>query len=254
MKRILIKIGGELAGDEGQLRILAGDLGGLRDSSPCLMVHGGGAELTGLEKKMGLDPVFRDGIRITSPEEMPYVDMVLSGSINKRIVRIFQSCGINAVGISGSDGRTFVGTSIGSESRTAEISAIDTRLVELLLEGGYFPVISSTSMDGERGIGLNINADSAAFGLAGTLEVRYLVFLSNIPGILKAGKQIPSLSVQEASREIRDGTVTGGMIPKVKASIEALERGVEKICIGEFRERGDLEKLLSGRSGTQIHL
>jgi acetylglutamate kinase len=182
---------------------------------------------------------------------MDQVDQVLCGRINKRLVRGFQMHGINAVGLSGSDGRILVGRAIGPDCCTGEISQVDVALVNHLLEGGYFPIISPTSMDG-YGKALNINADSAAFSLACALKTAALIFLSDIPGILKGGEVIPALDPNQGEREIAAGTISGGMIPKLRASLDALESGVKTILIGQYREPGDLEALLSGKSGTRI--
>ncbi len=250
-KTIVIKIGGELANRIDPLRELAGEIAGLQEENHCVLIHGGSAELSDLMKRLGMTPVFRDGIRITAPGEMIYVDKVLSGKVNKRLVRIFQSSGLNAVGLSGADGRLFSGEGIAPDCRTGEITRVDLSLLNLLLGEGYFPVISSTSMDGE-GNGLNVNADSVALKLAISLEASCLVFLSDIPGLLIDGEVIRQIDTIEALRQIEAGAVTGGMIPKLKASLGALKDNVETILIGEFLKRGDLRALLDGRIGTRI--
>ena len=139
-----------------------------------------------------------------------------------------------------------------ARSRTASVAEIDTSLLRLLMQEGYLPVVASTSMDGKSYEGLNINADSVAFELACALEAESLVFMSDVPGVLKDGKAVPFLVASAALEEIESGTITGGMIPKIKSSIEALRDGVKRILIGEYRENGDLNKLMNGRIGTQI--
>jgi len=252
MATTVIKIGGELAGCGDLLARLAGEIGLIRARSAYVMIHGGGAELTSLMRRMGLDPVFKDGIRMTAPEEMPFVDMVLSGQVNKRLVRIFQANGLDAVGLSGSDGRLFSGRCIEADTRTGEIARVRPDLARALLERGHVPVISSTSMDEETGLGLNINADSVAFALARALDAECLVFLSNIPGIMVDGRTLRRLTPADAEREIGSGAISGGMIPKVRASVEALEGGVSRIIIGAFTAETGLQALLDGRTGTQI--
>jgi acetylglutamate kinase len=252
MEKLLIKVGGEISGDTSLAGSMALELEELQAKYLCLLVHGGGAELSGLMRRVGAEPRFRDGVRMTTPQEMAYVDMVLSGQVNKRLVRLFQATGINAVGLSGSDGRLFQGAPIAEGSRTGTITQVDTSLLELLLQEGYFPVVSPTSMDAEAKRGLNINADSVAFALAAELRARILVFISDIPGVLKDGQPIASLTITQAMAEIESGTITGGMIPKVQASAEALGRGVERIVIGEYRNANDLRRLVSGEIGTQI--
>ena len=255
MKATVIKIGGDLAGKQGLLAELSVDLHQMQegpDAHRCLLVHGGGAELSRLMRTVGIDPVFKDGIRQTSAEEMDYVDMVLSGSVNKRIVRVFQYEGLRAVGLSGSDGASFTGERIGAGSHTGEVADVDPGLLALLLEEGYFPVMSSTSMDPAGRVGLNINADSVAFRLAEGLHAHSLIFLSDVAGILKGGSVLPALTAKQALDEIAAGTITAGMIPKVRASVEALEHGVRNILIGTYARKGDLTALVAGEGGTRI--
>ena len=248
---IVVKIGGEAASDYRLLEGLACEIDGLRTGHPCLLVHGGGKEVTELMRQVGMEPTFSDGIRMTSPEEMLYVDKVLSGKVNKRLVRMFQFLGLNAVGLSGVDGRTFIGRSLSEESRTGKVTAVNPRLLNLLIDEGFFPILCSTSMD-KYGESLNINADEVAFELAGSLPCRSLVFLSDIPGVLKNGGVLSVLGADEALKEIETGTISGGMIPKVKASVDALSRGVSQIAIGTYKKQGDLRRLLEGTSGTRI--
>ncbi len=244
----VIKIGGELAGSVGELKELAADLAA---DPGWVLVHGGGAEVSRLARRFGVESRFKDGVRQTSTEEMDYVDMALSGLINKRLVRLFQSAGLNAVGLSGSDGRIFTGRPVSDGSRTGEVAGVEAALLQTLLDGGYLPVLCSTSM-GDDGMGLNINADSAALAVAAALRARTLVFLSDIPGVLKGGRVLDRLTAGEALAEIAAGTITGGMVAKVRACLGALERGVEAIVIGEYAGRGSVRALQSGSRGTRI--
>jgi acetylglutamate kinase len=253
-RTVTVKIGGRAASDKSVLARLAEELGRIKEEIDFVLVHGGGAEVSKVTKVFGLEPVFRDGIRMTSPEEMDIVDMVLAGKMNKYLVRLFNLY-TAAVGISGSDGRLFTGKCLHcgdtETTCTGNITAVQPQLIEILIEAGFLPVVSSTSMD-EKGLPLNINADEAALALAAALPTSDLVFLSDVPGILKNGSVIPALTRSTAEAEIASGVVAGGMIPKVRSSLGALESGVERIIIGEFRETGDLEKLLAGSSGTKI--
>lgn len=257
MKKILvIKIGGKLAQTDASIELLAHEMLRLKSRHQFLVVHGGGAEVTSLTRKMGIEPVFHHGIRLTSPEEMDFVDMVLSGLINKKLIRLFRRCGANAVGLSGSDGGVFTGESIGIHNgiatRTGNITEVNTDLLKLLLAEDYLPVISSTSAD-KNGCALNINADVVAFSLSSHLQAHGLIFLSDIPGILKNGSVIQSITVTDALEEIKAGTISGGMVPKVESSIEALSNGVSNIMIGEYTKNGSLDSLLHGQEGTLIH-
>ena len=256
-KVITVKIGGKTAEDLEQLRPFAADLKDLIAGHYPLIVHGGGAEVTRISKQLGFEPRFHEGIRITLSEEMDVVEMILSGKVNKHLVRFFQSCGLPAVGLCGADGKTFSGRTLGrvdgKETRTGNVAEVDPRLLVALFTAGFLPVLSSTSMD-KRGVGVNINADAVAFEVACRLNSNSLVFISDIPGVLKDGQVLKSLNRDEVRREIAAGTITGGMIPKVTSAVEALKHGVGQVIIGQFCGRGSLRALLEGGMGTCIHL
>ena len=251
---VLLKIGGRMAEEEPALREFALDLKDLGQAGSLpVLVHGGGAEVSRLSRELGIEPVFHEGVRVTSPEEMDIVEMILCGRVGKRLVRLFQSCGLPAVGLSGADGRTFTGRSLGRilerETRTGNVEKVDTALLEVLLGAGFFPVLSSTTAD-EAGVGVNINADTVAFELACALGSSSLLFLSDIPGVLSGGKVLARLDRAGAHEAIRDGTITGGMIPKATAALEALKKGVGRVVIGQYGGRGSLTALLQGGLGT----
>ncbi len=269
---VTLKIGGRLAEQNELLRSLAEEIRAAGTKQSFILVHGGGVEVSRICRELGHEPEFRDGIRMTSPEEMPAVEMILAGRVNKRLVRTFQGCGLNSVGLCGADGRTFVGsrmqesrpgkeagqtiqarTGAGDSSRTGTVERVDPSLLKILLAGGYFPVVASTSMD-EAGEGLNINADTVAFEIARAVQSSRLIFLSDIPGILKGGSLLSSLHEEQIREEVENGTISGGMIPKVDSSLEALKAGVGGIIIGQYQGPGDLAALLQGRSGTRISL
>jgi acetylglutamate kinase len=244
-----------MAEQEEQLRPFAADLKDLRSEFDLVLVHGGGAEVTRISEQLGFRPVFHEGIRITTPEEMDVVEMILSGKVNKRLVRLFQACGLPAVGLSGADGRLYTGRSLGViqelETRTGKVAEIQLGPLQCLLREGYFPVVSSTTMD-EEGGGININADTVAFELACALGSEVLMFLSDIPGVLKGEAVIPRLAPEEVKSEIRAGTISGGMIPKATSALEALKRGVGRVIIGQYGGRGSLQALLDGEMGTRF--
>jgi acetylglutamate kinase len=252
---VTIKIGGKPATDDAGQRLFARELSSLLPRYRVVVVHGGGAEVSRVSKLFGLEPVFRNGIRMTTPAEMEVVDMVLAGKVNKQIVRRFHASGVPAFGLSGTDGRLFSGASVeeAERNRTAHVSGVDVRPLDILLGGGYVPVIASVSED-EAGRGLNVNADEAALEIAVALKARTLLFLSDIPGILISGETARRLDEREIEEAISSEAITGGMIPKARSSVAALERGVSEIVIGEYRAEGDLEKLLSGKTGTHIIL
>jgi acetylglutamate kinase len=244
---ITIKIGGKSAEDVDQLGPFAADLNDLmRDHFP-LIVHGGGAEVSRISKQLG----------ITLSEEMDIVEMILSGKVNKRLVRFFQSKGLPAVGLCGSDGATFSGRTLGKidgkETRTGNVAGVDPSLLTALFAAGFLPVLSSTAMD-KKGVGVNINADSVAFEVACRLQSQTLVFISDIPGVLKNDQVLKSLNRDEVRKEIAAGTINGGMIPKATSAVEALKHGVGQVIIGQYCGRGSLRALLEGGMGTRFHL
>jgi acetylglutamate kinase len=250
---ILVKIGGKAAEDRTRLGALCDELKDVSRENRLVLVHGGGAEVTKVSRTFGLKPVFKDGVRQTSPEEMDIVDMVLAGKVNSQLVRLLRARGLDAVGLTGSDGGVLTGEPLGEGAitRTGEVTRVKVRLLHVLLDAGYLPVLSSTSMDAE-GNGLNINADAAAFALAAHLEASALVFLSDIPGVISDGSVVQALSAEEATSLMDRGVINGGMVPKVTASFDAMEKGVKKVIIGQYESPGSLARLLEGKEGTRL--
>jgi acetylglutamate kinase len=248
---IIIKMGGEAAKEDKQLSYLAGEIKELKIHYSFAIIHGGGKEVSSFSKQAGIEPVFQNGIRMTSREEMDHIDMILAGLINKRLVRLFFTCGLKAVGISGSDGGLFSGSPLKEGTFTGKISRIDPLLLYTLWDMDFLPVIAPSSMD-LQGEPLNINADEVSLGIAGEVKAFALIFLSDIPGVLKGERVINKLMIDEIKTEIENGTITGGMIPKVKAAQNALANGVGRIVIGDLKGEGSLQKILSGKKGTSI--
>jgi acetylglutamate kinase len=258
MKRslVLVKLGGKAAENAASLAGLAAEMRALSTDRGFILVHGGGAEVTSLSKKLGITSVFSNGLRQTSAAEMDIVDMVLAGKVNKQLVRLLRVHGLDAVGVSGADGGILTGKSMGimpdgSLSRTGEVVAVDDRLLSTLLDKGFLPVVSSPAMDAD-GLPLNLNADTAAFGIAARLGCSALVFLSDIPGVISDGNVIHELTAEQAGALTASGVISGGMVPKVSASVDALSRGVGTVIIGQYEEQGSLAALLDGRKGTRI--
>lgn len=253
-KIVCLKIGGKAAADVEAVEAMVREIAELSSTMRFIVVHGGGAEVTRLSERLGLSPTFTDGVRMTSAEEMGIVDMVLAGKINKSLVRRFHAAGRPAAGLSGSDGAIFTGRRLNDTTHTGTIDQVDTTLLKLLLEHLFLPVVASTSMTKE-GVALNINADEAAFAIAGKLPADDLVFLSDIDGVLTGdGAVIDELTEAEVARAIEDGTISGGMIPKMRASLDALRAGVGRIAVGRYACQGDLRRLLRGESGTRVFI
>jgi len=253
----VIKIGGRALEEAEALDALIREMGSLSDSWSFVLVHGGGNAVSRLTRRLEIEPVFKDGIRRTSPEEMEIVDMVLSGKVNKQIVRRFRNAGIPAAGISGSDGGLITGKPAEPENenknRTGKVTSSDPRIIQLLSGGGFISVIASPACR-EGGQALNINADEAALHIASALKAERLIFILDLPGILKEGKVIKEMDQYAVEKAIEEGVIDGGMIPKVRSSVEALKTGVGKIAICGYKTDGDLTDVCNGKAGSTIML
>ena len=225
-----------------------------------IIVHGGGKSITQLLSDLGVDTTFIDGQRVTTKEVMRVVEMVLSGEINKQIVSLLDNHGSKAIGISGKDGGFLKGRPKDFENfgYTGIIEEIDPEIVNNIIEDGAVPVIAPIA--GSRTIGhpgFNINADLAASKIAVALNARKVLFLTDTAGVLdKNMKLITNLSIEKTQKLKNDGTINGGMVPKVDACIEALRGGVKKAHIIDGRVEHSLllEILTSSGVGTCIEL
>ncbi len=254
---ILIKIGGRPAQEPAVLKSLIAEISRLSGERRFVLIHGGGSEVSRISRAFGIEPTFIDGIRQTSEAEMAIIDMGLAGRMNTMILRMALAAGLPAVGISGVDAGLFTGEPVASDNRTGSVTEIRPALIDHLLSGGYLPVISPVSSDGDGG-GLNINADDAAMALAQALAPGTVVFLSDIPGVLDGPPDSPKSAVisrlDESRTEtlISDGVIAGGMIPKVRNSLEILKSGAGQVIIGDMGGEASLEDLLSGRRGSRF--
>jgi acetylglutamate kinase len=208
------------------------------------IVHGGGPKISSVMKKMGKKPEFIHGQRVTDKETMDIVEMVLGGLVNKEIVSLINSYGGKAVGLSGKDGRLIKAkkktmgktTDAGAKEiidlgLVGEVTHIDPHILINLKKDGFIPVISPVGV-GPKGETLNINADYVAASISSALKAEKLILLTDVPGIMdKRSKLISTLTKQQIKRFVKDGTITGGMMPKVQACLKALEGGVSKTHI-----------------------
>lgn len=211
-----------------------------------VVVHGGGKEVSALQRILGAEPEWKDGLRVTGPEAMRAVQMVLSGTVNKRLVSALVSAGVEAVGISGEDGgllRAKVSRG-GAMGRTGEVEHVRVELLRAWLGQGLTPVVSPVSR-GPDGGALNVNADDAAAALAGALDARELLFVSNVPGVMAGSATLAAVSTDEVERLIDDGTAQGGMAPKLRAAARAAGK-VARVRIG------GLEMLKDSGAGTRV--
>jgi acetylglutamate kinase len=245
-KTVVIKYGGHAMGDAALGKAFARDVALLKQSgvNP-IVVHGGGPQIGDMLKKLGIESKFEGGLRVTDKRTVEIVEMVLAGSINKEIVAMINAEGEWAIGLCGKDGnmvfaekanKKYIDPTSNIErvldlGYVGEPVEIDRTLLDLLARSEMIPVIAPVA-PGRDGNTYNINADTFAGAIAGAVFAKRLLFLTDVPGVLdKKGELIPELSVREAQQLIADGTISGGMIPKVETCIEALDRGVEGVVI-----------------------
>jgi len=260
-EKIVIKYGGSAQTSETLKEQFAQDIVLLHlvGMKP-IVVHGGGKSITDLLSQLGVDTKFVDGQRVTTKEVMRVVEMVLSGQINKEIVSLLDNHGSKAIGISGKDGGFLKGMPKDFENfgYTGNIEHINPEIVNNIIDEGAIPVIAPIAGSSTMGHpGFNINADLAASKIAVAMEARKVLFLTDTPGVLnKEMKLITNLSIEKTEALKKDGTIQGGMVPKVDACIEALRGGVKKAHIIDGRVEHSLllEILTSSGVGTCIEL
>ena len=204
-----------------------------------VLVHGGGPEITELLNKVGKKTEFVDGLRVTDAETAEMAQMVLAGKINKNLVNLLQIKGGKAIGVCGLDGHLIEAKKLDERlGFVGEITNINPEIVEGILENGYIPVISTVGCDNEGNV-YNINADTAAAGIAGALKAECFISLTDIAGILRDKNDeetlIPEICVSDTPRLMEEGVIAGGMIPKVECCTEAIRRGVKKVFIIDGR-------------------
>ena len=205
-----------------------------------VVVHGGGPEINSWLDKLGIEPQFKHGLRVTDAPTMDVVEMVLVGRVNKELVSLINRAGGSAIGLCGKDANLITARPEGREGIgfVGEVTSMDVRLLNSLLKEGYIPVVSSVAAD-ENGQAYNINADTVAGELAAALGAEKLILLTDTAGILKDYKDpstlLPRLDIQEARDLIAAGVVGGGMIPKVKCCVRSLAQGVRAAHIIDGR-------------------
>lgn len=231
----VVKIGGRAQGDARLGPALAAAAFAADGSAASLcVVHGGGDEVSALQRRLGLEPVFKGGRRVTSEAELEIVRMVLSGTINKRLVAMLLSHGVRAAGISGEDAMLFRSHATDPEQmgRVGGVVTVDPSIVRQLVSGGFVPVISPLARDADAtGRGLNVNGDDAAAALAGALSADELILVADVPGVLDRDAVIRSLNLEAAESLIANGVAGGGMAAKLEAAAAALRGGVARVRI-----------------------
>lgn len=258
-KTVVVKYGGNAMINDSLKEAVMGDLVLLSlVGVKVVLVHGGGPEITELLTKIGKKSEFVDGLRVTDKETAEVVQMVLAGKINKTLVNLLQMKGGRAIGLSGADGHMIEAEPLDERlGYVGKITAIDVSPINDVLNAGYIPVVSTIGCD-KAGETYNINADTAAAGIAGALGAESLITMTDIAGIMRdkndPNSLIPSLTVEEALALMDEGVISGGMIPKVKSCIDAIEAGVKKVFIidGRIPHSILIETLTDEGIGTMV--
>jgi acetylglutamate kinase len=262
---VVVKYGGHAMGDEATARNFARDMVLLEQSgvNP-VVVHGGGPQIGAMLNKLGIKSEFADGLRVTDKATVEVVEMVLAGSINKQIVGFINNAGGRAIGLCGKDGNMVTARKVErseSDGKPAvdlgfvgDPAKVDATVLEQVLGRELIPVLAPVAL-GAEGETYNVNADTFAGAIAGALGAKRLLLLTDVPGVLDKDRNlIKELRIGEIPALIADGTITGGMIPKVETCIYAIEQGVEGVVIldGKIPHAVLIELLTDHGAGTLI--
>lgn len=267
---VVIKFGGSAMGDTALAAQFGRDVALLKQvgMNP-VVVHGGGPQITAMLERLAIRSEFVGGLRVTDAAMVEVVEMVLSGTVNKQVAALINQAGALAVGISGKDGGLLRARKLARAVRdpdsdveqvldlgfVGEPEAVDVRVIHALTGSGLIPVVAPVGIGGD-GQTYNINADDAAGALAASLNAVRLLMLTDVPGVLgRDGRLIPELSAHAARAAIADGTIHGGMIPKVENCLEALHAGAKGCVIldGRVPHAVLLELFTEAGPGTLIH-
>jgi len=266
---IVIKYGGHAMGDEELARAFARDIVLLEQTAiNPVVVHGGGPQIEAMLKKAGVQSQFAGGLRITDKSTLEIVEMVLAGSINKQIVGFINAAGGKAIGLCGKDGNMVTARKVTRTVRdpdsaiervvdlgfVGEPAKIDTTVLDTVLGRELIPVLAPVAAGADGGT-FNVNADTFAGAIAGALKAKRFLLLTDVPGVLDKSKElIKELSAADVRKLIADGTISGGMIPKVETCLYALEAGVEGVVImdGKVPHAVLLELFTDHGAGTLI--
>jgi acetylglutamate kinase len=245
-KTIVIKYGGNAMVDEELKSSFARDIVLMKSvgMNP-IVVHGGGPQIGNTLKKIGKESEFVNGMRVTDSETMDVVEMVLGGLVNKEIVNLIHQHGGRSIGLTGKDGQLITAKKLQSKmaptseiidlGHVGEVDKVDTSVIDLLLQGDFIPVIAPIGV-GENGVSYNINADLVAGAIAEALNAEKLILLTNTVGLLDAeGELLTGLNAAQVHGLIDDGTIHGGMLPKIGCALSAVESGVVSTTIIDGR-------------------
>lgn len=263
-KTVVVKYGGAAMAGEDPMASFAEDIVllqyvGLRP----VVVHGGGPQIDRLLARLSIPSERKEGLRVTSPEAMEVVEMVLGGTVNKKIVALINRFGGKAVGLTGKDGGLIQAKKYSVPGRggapldlglVGEVTGVNPDVLRALERDGFVPVIAPIGV-GSGGEAYNINGDTAAAEVAAAVSAEKLILLTDVAGVLDGdGKLVSTMTVESADRAIREGAITGGMIPKVECGLTALRKGVRKVHVldGRVPHSVLLEIFTDAGVGTEI--
>src|SRR5688500_465792 len=247
---LVVKLGGTTIQD--QAHVLE-DVAAVARRRPVVLVHGGGKRITEWLDRLGVKSQFQGGLRVTDQASLEVAAAVLRGVVNSELVSALRDLGVDAVGLSGVDGGLLVAERVPDVGLVATVVGLRRDLLDAILVGGQVPVVAPLARD-ERGIVCNVNADDAAAGIAAGLGARQLVLMTDVDGVRDAdGRRLDSLTVAEAESLIADGTIAGGMVPKIRAALAAVTWDGSEAIIADSSADRALERALTDPSfGTRI--
>lgn len=229
---LVLKIGGQEIDDHDFVKRMGEAVAAL--AAPPVLVHGGGKEIRELQERLGVAAQYIDGLRVTDAQSLDIVQMVLIGRVNKRLVSALSLAGVDAFGMSGVDRTSVRAEKLehpgGDLGQVGRVTHVRTEVFKRLLEDGITPTLSPLCY-GPDGSIFNVNADHVATAVAVAMQATELVFVSNVPGVLREQELLPRLTTAEVEQLITDQIITGGMIPKVRSALEAIEGGVTTVRI-----------------------
>lgn len=230
---VVIKVGGNDLEKPGFIDRLAAAVAQTQRSRPCILVHGGGQAINSMAERLGIQPIYMDGQRVTDEAMLEVVEMMLCGRVNKELTTALLRAGVDALGLSGVDRNLLqVEPWNATMGRVGRIVKVRAEVLRELCDQSVVPVISPVSIGSDGRY--NVNADHAAGAIAAALQAERATFLTNVPGVKIGSEVAPSLSVTQAHDLIAGGVITGGMIPKVYAALDAISSGVAKAVITDL--------------------
>jgi acetylglutamate kinase len=247
---VVVKLGGTTLAEQRQ--VLA-EVAQVARRRPVVLVHGGGKRMTEWLERLGVETRFEGGLRVTDPAALEVAAAVLRGVVNSELVAALHDEGCDAVGLSGVDGGLLIGQRLPGVGLVATVTGVRRDLIDSLLVAGQVPVVAPLARD-EQGVVCNVNADDAAAGLAAGLGARQLVLMTDVDGVRDAaGRKLDSITVAEARALIADGTIRGGMVPKVTAALSALAWDGAEAIIADGSAQHALARALDDRAfGTRV--